>query len=129
MAKNKDTTGKYILAIVIIVAAVGMFIAVLPSSVVSSENITGLVTATISKSAGSATEWTPCLDLGTTVKLGSTDGKSIVKMNSCTAQNLLIDVFCAVNADSFYTYKSTNPVQCPSGTLCLLDENGAAYCG
>lgn len=132
MPKNKDTTGLYILTIVMIVAFVGMVTAVLPSSVVSSENAVGAAIAKIPSSAGSFTEWTTCTDLGTQVKLGNKEGDIQIKKNTCTGkagQKLLVDYFCAQDIDGYFIYKTANPVQCAAEKECLLDQNGAAYCG
>lgn len=131
MAKQTDKTGAYILSIVGVVAAVGLFTMFLGGG--SGDSLSGAaVQAWDTQSTTTTyTKWTTCLDMGNMIKLGNPQGGTLVKKDACTGQEdkMLVMVSCAQDVDGGFTYKYSNPIQCASTKSCMKDENGAAYCG
>ena len=130
--KTADKTGTYILSIVGVVAAVGLFTIFFGGSS-SGDSISGaaIEVGETQSTSTTYTEWTTCLDKGNSIKLGNKQGGTLVKTDTCTGQEdkMLVYVTCAQDVDGYYTYKYSNPIQCGSLTSCMKDENGAAYCG
>lgn len=136
VAKNNQNL--YPVSIVGIVALVGIVVLLLhggagENSLNSSESVTGAVVTVISPEVTSYSFWTTCLDQGNQVKLGDKEGDSLVKKDTCTGSAVrgkqIVEVSCVRDAEGDFSYKYSNPEDCSSGTKCMLDDNGAAYCG
>lgn len=133
VAKNNQSL--YPVYIVGIVALVGIVVLLLHGGAEenSSESITGAVVTVISPEVTSYSFWATCLDQGNQVKLGDKEGDSLVKKDSCTGSAVrgkqIVEVSCVRDAEGDFSYKYGNPKDCLAETKCLLDENGAAYCG
>ncbi len=129
----KDAQNVYIVSIVSLVAVVGILVLLLNAGENSSESVTGAVVTVISPEVTSYSFWTRCLDQGNQVKLGNKEGDSLVKKDTCTGSAVrgkqLAAVSCVQDVDRGFSYKYSNPEDCAKGNSCLLDDNGAAYCG
>ena len=126
MAKQTaDKTGTYILSIVGVVAAVGLF-TLFSGASSSGDSISGaaIEVGETQSTSTTYTEWTTCVDVlnGKGIKLGNRQGGSLVKEDVCTGQQdnkMLTYVICAEDVDGGYTYKYSNPVQCGVGKECI----------
>ena len=126
MAKQTaDKTGTYILSIVGVVAAVGLFTMFFGGSS-RGDSISGAAVEVgeTRSTTTTTTEWTTCIDTldGKGIKLGNRQGGTLVKKDVCTGQQdnkLLSYVTCAQDVDDGYTYKYSNPVQCGAGKECI----------
>ncbi len=118
------------LSIVGIVAGIVVFVGLMNLS--GSDDIFGAAIAEVQTTAPGLTEWTACLDNGNVIKLMNEDGGVLMKKDICTGSAVsgkqIVRVFCAQNVNGGFTYKSSNAEDCPEGTACKKDENGAAYC-
>lgn len=129
MAKQTaDKTGTYILSIVGLVAAIGLF-TLFSGARSSSDSISGaaIEVGETQSTTTTYTEWTTCTDVldGKGIKLGNRAGGTLVKTDVCTGQQdnkLLSYVTCAEDVDGGYTYKYSNPVQCGTGRECIDGE-------
>ncbi len=119
----------YLAGIVGLVAAVGIVVLLL--NVRAEGSVAGAAVAE-AQQVVSYSSWTTCIDQGNQVKLGNKQGDSLVKKDVCTGSAVrgkqIAEVFCVSDAEGDFSYKYGNPHDCPSGTKCLLVENGAAYC-
>lgn len=123
MAKTADKTGTYILGIVGVVAAVGLFTMFFGgSSSTASLSGAAVTVGETQSTAPSYTEWTTCLDQGNVIKLGNKQGGTLIKKDVCTGQQgnkMLSYVTCAQDVNGAFTYKYSNPVQCGIGKECI----------
>lgn len=131
MAKEKDKTAMYILAIVGIVAFVGIYTAVIQGS---GSDVSGAAVVggqTISTTAISYTQWTTCMDKGNMIALGNHAGDTLTKGDVCTGKydKTISTVSCVQDADGSYSYKYSTAASCASGKSCKKDSSGYAYCG
>ena len=132
-AKTKDKTAAYILAIVGIVALVGVCTTVIQNSG-STQNISGAVVIggkTASTTGVTYTQWTTCLDKANMVKLGNHAGDTLTKGDVCTGKysKQLSTASCVLDVDGFYSYRYTTATDCPTGKTCKKDSSGYGYCG
>ncbi|MFA6889034.1 MAG: hypothetical protein WC254_06080 [Candidatus Woesearchaeota archaeon] len=126
MKLNETKYSLYIVAIVGVVAAIALLILILSS--VGTATISG---AAVQSTTTTYTQWTTCLETGDSVKLGNHQGSTLTKYNVCTGDNdkMLSYVSCAQDVDGYYTYKYSNPVQCPNMESCKIWIDNTAYCG
>ena len=111
MAKQTaDKTGTYILSIVGVVAAVGLF-TLFSGASSSGDSISGaaIEVGETQSTTTTYTEWTTCVDVlnGKGIKLGNREGGALVKKDVCTGQQdnkMLTYVICAEDVDGGYTY-------------------------
>jgi len=125
---SEDKMGLYMLGVVGIVAAVGLFVVLMNAGLVSTD-VTGAAVST----APTYSDWTTCLDQGNQVKLANREDGYLVKKNTCTGSAItgkqIKVVSCAQDVDGSYTYKYANAEDCPTDTKCMKDKVGSAYCG
>ncbi len=132
-AKTKDKTAAYILAIVGIVAFVGVCTTVIQNTE-NTDDISGAVVIggqTASTTGITYTQWTTCLDKGNSIKLGNHEGGILAKGDICTGKydKMISKVSCVQDVDGFYSYKYTTATDCPTGKTCKKDSSGYGYCG
>lgn len=133
VVKEKDKTAMYLLAIVGIVAFVGVCTIGIQSSQMNTD-ISGaaVVGGQMASTTGvTYTQWTTCLDRGNMVKLGNHQADSLAKADVCTGKydKFISRVSCVQDVDGDYSYKYSSATSCPYGDSCKKDENGYAYCG
>ena len=128
---EKDKTGIYIVAIVGIVAAVGIFVAIFNAGY-SEGDISGAAVFGEQEESTIATtynSWSTCLDQGNSIKLGNREGDTLVKKDVCTGKSIkqIATVYCSKEVDGF-SYKYSEATNCPVGKSCMTDTNGIGYC-
>ena len=116
---DAQKTAVYLVWIVGLVAAVAAFMLFLNYLGVSN-NTQDIYGAAVEGETALSSKWTSCLDQGNKIKLAN-DADSLVKTDTCVADDSITRVSCSEDQYGYFTYEYTPAQSCSQGKSCVED--------